>query len=44
MAELARLQPALKAKLEDLFMGLPTDLQKEILEHEEAVNGHQGTD
>lgn len=36
MAELARLQPALRAKVENLFMGLPVDVQQSIMEKKES--------
>jgi hypothetical protein len=34
MAELARLQPALRAKVENLFMGLPVDVRETLMEKE----------
>ena len=30
MSELARLQPKLEAKVQDIFMGLPVDVQKQV--------------
>jgi hypothetical protein len=39
MHELARLKPELRAKVEDVFLGLPVSVQKAI-EQEEA-NAHQ---
>ena len=31
MSELARLQPKLDAKVQDIFMGLPVDVQKKVM-------------
>ena len=31
MSELARLQPKLEAKVQDIFMGLPVDVQKQVM-------------
>lgn len=36
MAEAARVKRELRAKTENLFMGLPVDVQKDILEYEEV--------
>lgn len=45
MAEAARVKTALQAKVENLFMGLPADVQKEILVAEGGNNdAHQGND
>ena len=32
MAELARLQPSLQAKVQDLFMGLPVEVQAQLVQ------------
>lgn len=39
MHELARLKPELRAKVEDIFRGLPVSVQKAI--KEEEANAHQ---
>lgn len=37
MEEMARVKPALAAKVENLFMGLPTEVQKELKMVEDIV-------